>query len=63
MNYNESKLKQLISIMDMDYVKENPKDAYNLIQWLYGELKHRYDVIQLQREELLLLKAMIETGK
>lgn len=49
--------------MDMDYVKENPKDACNLIQWLYGELKHRYDVIQLQREELLLLKAMVESGK
>jgi hypothetical protein len=63
MNYNESKLRKLIEVMNVDYVKDNPNDAYKLIQWLYGELNHRYDVIQLQREELLLCRAMIESDR
>lgn len=63
MNYNTNKLDKLVQIMDVDYIEENPYDAYKLIQWLYGELNHRYDVIQLQREELLLCRAMIESSR
>ena len=63
MNYNESKLSKLISIMDVDYIEENPYDAYKLIQWMYSELSHRYDVIQMQRETLMLSKAIIEELK
>lgn len=63
MNYNESKLSKLLSIMDVDYIEENPYDAWKLMQWMYSELTHRYDVIQMQRETLMLSKAIIEELK
>ena len=49
--------------MDVDYIEENPYDAWKLMQWMYSELTHRYDVIQMQRETLMLSKAIIEELK
>lgn len=58
MNYNHSKLEKLMSVMDVDFIAENPDKAYKLMQWMYAELNNRYDVIQIQRQKLLLTAAM-----
>lgn len=52
------KLKQLLTIIDTDWVKSNPDTAYELIEAIITEYYHMKDVIEIQREELLLLKAM-----
>ena len=52
------KLKQLLTIIDKDYIKDNPDTAYELIEALIVEYYQMKDVIEMQREELLLLKAM-----
>ena len=52
------KLKQLLTIIDADWIKENPDTAYELIEALIVEYYNMKDYIQTQREELLLLKAM-----
>lgn len=44
--------------MDVDFIAENPDKAYKLMQWMYAELNNRYDVIQIQRQKLLLTAAM-----
>lgn len=44
--------------MDVDFIAANPDKAYKLIQWMYAELNNRYDVIQIQRQKLLLTAAM-----
>ena len=52
------KLQQLLDIIDADWCEENPSTAYDLIESLIKEYYHMKDVIEMQREELLLLKAM-----
>lgn len=54
------KLQQLLDIIDADWCEENPSTAYELIQALIVEYYHMKDVIEMQREELLLLKAMVQ---
>ena len=51
-------LKKMMSIIDADWCEENPSTAFELIQALIVEYYHMKDVIELQREELLLLKAI-----
>ena len=52
------KLKQLLTIIDADYIKDNPDTAYELIEALIVEYYQMKDVIKYQREQLLLLSAM-----
>lgn len=59
----KAKFERMLDVLDVDFVEDNPEMVVELIDALVHELNARKDVIQLQREELLLLKAMIETGK
>ena len=57
------KFQRMLDVLDVDFVEDNPEMVVELIDALVHELNARKDVIQLQREELLLLKAMIESSK
>lgn len=57
------KFERMLDVLDVDFVEDNPEMVVELIDALVHELNARKDVIQLQREELLLLKAMVESGK
>ena len=57
------KFQRMLEIMDVDFVEDNPEMVVELFDALVHELNARKDIIQLQREELLLLKAMIESSK
>lgn len=57
------KLKDIINMIDTDWIEQNPYETKQLIDALVHELECRKDVIQLQREELMLCKAMIEGMK
>lgn len=59
----KDKFQRMLEIMDVDFVEDNPEMVVELIDALVHELNARKDIIQLQREELLLLKAMIESSK
>lgn len=52
---------RMLDIMDADFIEDNPDVVLELINALVHELDARKDVIQLQREELLLCRAMLET--
>ena len=56
------KLYDLLDTIDVDWVEENPDVAYELIEGLIKELYHHKDVIDMQRESLLLAKAMIASN-
>lgn len=57
------KYEEIINIIDTDWIEYNPYETKQLIDVLVHELECRKDIIQLQREELLLCKAMIESNK
>jgi len=57
------KYEEIINMIDTDWIEENPYETKQLIDALVHELECRKDVIQLQIEELLLCKAMIESNK
>lgn len=57
------KLDDIILMVDSDWAEENPRQAADLILWLYDQYKKNEQVIQMQREGSLLLKAMIEGMK
>jgi len=52
------KLKQLLTIIDTEWVKENPDTAMDLITALITEYYNMKDYIQSQRKQILLLKAI-----
>ena len=56
------KLYDLLDTIDVDWIEENPDVAYELIEGLIKELYHYKDVIETQRESLLLAKAMIASN-
>lgn len=57
------KLDDIILMVDSDWAEGNPRQAADLILWLYDQYKKNETVIQMQREGSLLLKAMIEGMK
>lgn len=59
----KGKFERMLDVLDVDFVEDNPEMVVELIDALVHELNARKDVIQLQREELLLLKAMVESSK
>ena len=52
--------KQITSMIDTDWIEQNPYETKQLIDALVHELECRKDVIQLQREQLMLANALIE---
>lgn len=59
---NEEKLVKLLDVIDVDWIEDNPIETRELIEALVKELRHYKDVVQLQREELMLLKSMVESN-
>lgn len=59
----KAKFERMLDVIDIDFVEDNPEMVVELIDALVHELNARKDVIQLQREELLLCRAMIESNK
>lgn len=57
------KFREIINMIDTDWIEENPYETKQLIDVLVHELECRKDVIQLQREELMLANALIEGMK
>lgn len=55
------KYEEIINIIDTDWIEDNPYECKQLIDTLVYELECRNDVIELQREELILCKAIIES--
>jgi len=51
---------RMLDIIDVDWIVDNPQEAYELIQGLTHELKARKDCIQVQRKKELMLMSMIE---
>lgn len=60
---NEEKLVKLLDVIDVDWIEENPIETRELIEALVKELRHYKDVVQLQREELMLLKSMVSSNE
>lgn len=50
--------KQIMSMIDADWIKTYPNETKELIDALVHELQSRKDYIQAQRNQILLLKAM-----
>lgn len=59
----ENKVKELMEIIDLDWIEENPGSAYELMEWMYRELQHRKDVIEMDREALLLANVLLQKYK
>lgn len=57
------KFRDIINMIDTDWIEQNPYETKQLIDALVHELECRKDVIQLQREELMLANALIEGMK
>lgn len=63
-------LEELFDIVTLEYVEENPIEAYDLMQWMFIELNNRKNVIEKyknllerEREKNLLLSSIIESYK
>ena len=57
------KFKELLDIIDSDWIKENPESALELVQCLWHELKQRKDYIESLNNKLLLQAALMEGMK
>lgn len=57
------KYEEIIKMIDTDWIEDNPYETKQLIDTLVHELEYRKNTIQLQREELMLCKAIIESMK
>ena len=53
--------KKLLDIIDTEWIKENPDTAYTLIEALVKDVRHYKEVVEMQRELLLLTKALLES--
>lgn len=54
------KFTKLLDIIDVDWVEEDPGTAMELIEALISDIRHYKGVVEMQRELLLLTKAMLE---
>ena len=54
------KFTKLLDIIDVDWVEEDPEAAMQLIEGLISDIRHYKEVIEMQRELLLLTKAILE---
>ena len=58
-----NRIEELFNVIDVDWVRDNPEEAFLLIQLGKKELDNRKDVIEKQRNKELLLRAIIEDNK
>lgn len=54
------KFTKLLDIIDVDWVEEDPGTAMELIEVLISDIRHYKGVVEMQRELLLLTKAILE---
>ena len=54
------KFTKLLDIIDVDWVEEDPEAAMQLIEGLISDVRHYKEVVEMQRELLLLTKAILE---
>lgn len=54
------KFTKLLDIIDVDWVEEDPEAAMQLIEGLISDIRHYKGVVEMQRELLLLTKAILE---
>ena len=54
------KFTKLLDIIDVDWVEEDPGTAMQLIEALISDIRHYKGVVEMQRELLLLTKAILE---
>lgn len=54
------KFTKLLDIIDVDWVEEDPGTAMELIEALISDIRHYKGVVEMQRELLLLTKAILE---
>ena len=54
------KFTKLLDIIDVDWVEGDPEAAMQLIEGLISDIRHYKEVIEMQRELLLLTKAILE---
>ena len=54
------KFTKLLDIIDVDWIEEDPGTAMELIEALISDIRHYKGVVEMQRELLLLTKALLE---
>ena len=54
------KFTKLLDIIDPDWIEEDPGTAMELIEALISDVRHYKEVVEMQRELLLLTKAILE---
>lgn len=54
------KFTKLLDIIDVDWIEEDPGTAMELIEGLISDIRHYKEVVEMQRELLLLTKAILE---
>lgn len=54
------KFTKLLDIIDVDWIEEDPGTAMELIEGLISDVRHYKEVVEMQRELLLLTKAILE---
>ena len=54
------KFTKLLDIIDVDWIEEDPGTTMQLIEALISDIRHYKGVVEMQRELLLLTKALLE---
>lgn len=60
-NNMTEKFTKLLDIIDADWIEEDPGTAMELIEALISDVRHYKEVVEMQRELLLLTKALLES--
>ena len=55
------KFTKLLDIIDADWIEEDPGTAMELIEALISDVRHYKEVVEMQRELLLLTQALLES--
>ena len=57
------KFKELLEIIDADWIETNPETTLDLIECLVHELEQRKEFIEIQNESLLMANALLSGMK
>lgn len=55
------KFTKLLDIIDVDWIEEDPATAMQLIEALISDVRHYKEAVEMQRELLLLTKAILKS--
>ncbi len=58
-----NQIENLLKVIDLDWIKENAEEAYELMMLGKKELDNRKEVIETQREMLLMSRVLLEEYK